>query len=73
MQSSNDSEKQMRLNATLIELAKKNISPIAPPNSGPEKSHLDIAFSMLPHAQYKMFKLKVKRFSCITFPKGNNL
>jgi len=32
-----DSQKQMRLMETEIELAKKNISPIDPPNSGPSK------------------------------------
>jgi hypothetical protein len=34
-QSRSDSQKPIRYIATAIELAKKNINPMAPPNSGP--------------------------------------
>ena len=42
MQSSSDSQKPMRYIETAMELARKNISPMAPPNSGPggEGGHL---------------------------------
>ena len=35
MQSSNDSQNPMRYIETAMELARKNIRPMAPPNSGP--------------------------------------
>jgi len=37
IQSSNDSQNPMRYIDTAMEFARKNINPIAPPNSGPKK------------------------------------